>query len=84
MELSGCETVEDMAPQSKGVNTNPLMAVAYPYPNPQTPSFDQSLERILYIWSVRHPASGYVQGLNDLATPFLTVFLAPYIGIHPL
>lgn len=23
----------------------------------------------------RHPASGYVQGINDLVTPFLAVFL---------
>ena len=23
----------------------------------------------------RHPASGYVQGINDLVTPFLMVFL---------
>ncbi|XP_073999300.1 TBC1 domain family member 22 isoform X2 [Rhodnius prolixus] len=32
-------------------------------------------ERILFIWSVRHPASGYVQGINDLVTPFFIVFL---------
>ena len=30
----------------------------------------------MYIWSIRHPASGYVQGINDLVTPFITVFLA--------
>ena len=36
----------------------------------------RSLERILYIWAIRHPASGYVQGMNDLVTPFYTVFLA--------
>jgi hypothetical protein len=36
----------------------------------------QSLERLLYVWSVRHPASGYVQGMNDLATPFMAVFFA--------
>ena len=34
------------------------------------------LERILYIWAIRHPASGYVQGINDLVTPFLLVFIA--------
>ncbi|GBG85093.1 hypothetical protein CBR_g39554 [Chara braunii] len=34
------------------------------------------LERILYIWAIRHPATGYVQGINDLVTPFLTVFLS--------
>jgi hypothetical protein len=37
----------------------------------------QSLERLLYVWSVRHPACGYVQGMNDLATPFMSVFFAP-------
>ena len=36
----------------------------------------KSLERILYIWSIRHPASGYVQGINDLVTPFYIVYLA--------
>jgi len=41
----------------------------------------QSLERILYIWAIRHPASGYVQGINDLATPFFTVFLSAHIGV---
>ena len=32
------------------------------------------LKRILYIWSLRHPASGYVQGLNDLCIPFIIVY----------
>ena len=32
------------------------------------------LTRILYIWSLRHPASGYVQGFNDLCIPFFIVF----------
>jgi hypothetical protein len=35
--------------------------------------------RILYVWSLRHPASGYVQGFNDLCTPFILVFLAQHI-----
>jgi len=41
----------------------------------------QSLERILYVWAIRHPASGYVQGINDLVTPFFQVFLSSYIGM---
>ncbi|KIH88592.1 hypothetical protein SPBR_06684 [Sporothrix brasiliensis 5110] len=40
----------------------------------------RSLERILYVWAVRHPASGYVQGINDLVTPFWQVFLGVYIA----
>lgn len=40
----------------------------------------QSLERLLYVWAIRHPASGYVQGINDLAIPFFQVFLSAYIG----
>ncbi|KAK3656433.1 GTPase-activating protein [Elasticomyces elasticus] len=39
----------------------------------------RSLERILYLWALRHPASGYVQGISDLVTPFYQTFLAQYI-----
>jgi len=38
------------------------------------------LTRVLYIWALHHPASGYVQGINDLLTPFIAVFLSEYIG----
>jgi len=31
---------------------------------------------------MRHPASGYVQGINDIVTPFLIVFLSDYITIN--
>jgi TBC1 domain family member 2 len=37
-------------------------------------------ERILFIWAIRHPASGYVQGINDLVTPFFIVFLQEALG----
>ena len=36
-------------------------------------------ERILFIWAIRHPASGYVQGINDLVTPFFVVFLLEFV-----
>lgn len=36
------------------------------------------LSRLLYIWAMRHPASSYVQGINDLATPLVAVFLSDY------
>ncbi|PYI01067.1 TBC domain-containing protein [Aspergillus sclerotiicarbonarius CBS 121057] len=39
----------------------------------------RSLEKILYVWAIRHPASGYVQGINDLVTPFWQVFLGTYV-----
>ena len=39
----------------------------------------RSLERILYLWAIRHPTSGYVQGINDLVTPFWQVFLGLYM-----
>lgn len=29
--------------------------------------------------AIRHPASGYVQGINDLVTPFFVVFLSEYL-----
>ncbi|XP_074291988.1 uncharacterized protein LOC141618816 [Silene latifolia] len=44
----------------------------------QQPAVQKSLERILYTWAIRHPASGYVQGINDLVTPFLVVFLSEH------
>lgn len=51
-----------------------------PRMNPHIQLFQQMLvqemfERILFIWAIRHPASGYVQGINDLLTPFFIVFL---------
>lgn len=51
-----------------------------PRMNPHVPLFQQNIvqemfERILFIWAIRHPASGYVQGINDLVTPFFIVFL---------
>ncbi|KJE88419.1 TBC1 domain family protein [Capsaspora owczarzaki ATCC 30864] len=46
----------------------------------QSEKVQEILERILYIWAIRHPASGYVQGMNDLVTPFFTVFLTPHVG----
>ncbi|KAF2884594.1 hypothetical protein ILUMI_21574 [Ignelater luminosus] len=51
-----------------------------PRMNPSIPLFQQNIvqemfERILFIWAIRHPAAGYVQGINDLVTPFFIVFL---------
>jgi len=39
----------------------------------------KALERILYVWAIQHPDSGYVQGINDLVTPFFQVFLSALI-----
>lgn len=60
------------------------IVIDVPRTNPHLPLYQyeatqRSLERILYVWALRHPASGYVQGINDLATPFWQVFLAMYI-----
>ncbi|ORZ25237.1 rab-GTPase-TBC domain-containing protein [Absidia repens] len=43
----------------------------------------ECLERILYQWAIRHPASGYVQGINDLVMPIFEVFLSAYIDTDP-
>lgn len=60
------------------------ISIDVPRTNPHIPLYSyeatqRSLERILYVWAIRHPASGYVQGINDLVTPFWQVFLAQYI-----
>jgi hypothetical protein len=31
---------------------------------------------------MRHPASGYVQGINDVVTPFIIVFLSEHVEIN--
>lgn len=53
--------------------TNPSLKL-YSYPDTQ-----KSLRKILYLWAVRHPASGYVQGINDLCTPLYQIFLNNYL-----
>lgn len=55
-----------------------------PRTNPHIPlyqfkSVHNSLHKILYLWAIRHPASGYVQGINDLVTPFFQTFLTEYL-----
>jgi TBC1 domain family member 2 len=55
--------------------------VDVPRTAPEVPLFrnekiKRSLARLLYTWAMRHPASSYVQGINDLATPLFAVFLA--------
>lgn len=44
----------------------------------QQQKVQQLFERILYLWAIRHPASGYVQGMNDLVTPFFLTYLSEY------
>lgn len=60
------------------------ISIDVPRTSPHIPLYgyeatQRSLERILYVWAIRHPASGYVQGINDLVTPFWQVFLGVYI-----
>jgi hypothetical protein len=40
------------------------------------------MRRLLYVWHMRHPASGYVQGINDIVTPFLIVFLTEHCEVN--
>jgi len=56
-----------------------------PRTNPLIPLFQQEVvqhifERLLFVWAVRHPASGYVQGINDLVTPYFIVFLSQHLN----
>ena len=44
-------------------------------------SIQTALKRILLIWHMRHPQSGYVQGMCDIAIPFLIVFLTEVLPI---
>ena len=33
---------------------------------------------VLFVWAVRHPASSYVQGMNDILQPFFFIFIQQY------
>mmetsp|Transcript_5256 Transcript_5256/g.14919 ORF Transcript_5256/g.14919 Transcript_5256/m.14919 type:complete len:440 (-) Transcript_5256:77-1396(-) len=44
----------------------------------KTEAVQRSLERLLLTWSYRNPASGYVQGMNDLVALLYMVFLKPH------
>ena len=37
-------------------------------------------QHVLFVWAVRHPASGYVQGMNDILVPFFFAFVADRLG----
>lgn len=37
------------------------------------------MTRLLFTWAVRHPASGYVQGISDLCAPLLLVFVSEFV-----
>lgn len=50
----------------------------------QHPKVQESFERVLYIWSIRHPASGYVQGMNDLVTPFFLTYLSEHCSTNQI
>lgn len=52
------------------------------YPLFHIPPIQKMLSRILFIWNSRHPASGYVQGINDITTPLLAVFLTDLLDIN--
>ena len=44
----------------------------------KTEAVQRSLERLLLTWSYRNPASGYVQGMNDLVALLYMIFLKPH------
>ncbi|XP_055833690.1 GTPase-activating protein GYP1 [Solanum dulcamara] len=76
--------IPDIERTDEEINMLRQIAVDCPRTVPDVSFFQQaqvqkSLERILYIWAIRHPASGYVQGINDLATPFIVVFLSEHV-----
>jgi hypothetical protein len=40
----------------------------------------KSLERILYIWAIRNPATSYVQGMDDLLATWFLVHLSNHVA----
>ena len=75
--------IDDDSRTAQEQETLRQVLVDVPRTAPEVPLFRNDrirrlLSRLLYIWAMRHPASSYVQGINDLATPLLVVFLSEY------
>ena len=45
----------------------------------RAPQVQSMMIRILFIWAVRHPASGYVQGINFLCAPLLLAYASEHV-----
>ena len=78
------DTLESDRTTQEGETLRQIL-VDLPRTSPDTPFFQQhaiqhAMKRILFIWSSRHPASSYVQGMNDLLTPLLLVCMYPYFN----
>lgn len=63
---------------------SPLQPGMLAFPSPACAVSDRAeaimaCRRCVACHGCRHPASGYVQGINDLVTPFLAVFLSPHM-----
>lgn len=59
--------------------------VDMPRLHPDVPLFHQEpmqalLSRMLYIWGARHPATGYVQGIDDVASVIVVALLEGLVG----
>jgi hypothetical protein len=50
-----------------------------PIPLLRNPRVNILFQHVLFIWAVRHPASGYVQGMNDILLPFFCAFLSEHL-----
>lgn len=77
--------VSDLDRSTLEGETHRQIIVDLPRTCPDNPFFHQqsvrkAMERILYIWAIRHPASGYVQGMNDILTPILLVCAQGFVG----
>lgn len=73
--------IDDQIRTAQEQETLRQVLVDVPRTAPDVPLFRDNrtrrvLARLLYIWAVRHPASSYVQGINDLVTPLIVVFLS--------
>lgn len=79
-EAAGIEQIRKDLPRTRLCGSSPGSALAGLQALADDPRLQSLMERVLLVWSVRHPAAGYVQGLNDVLLPILFVFLADRAG----
>mmetsp|Transcript_13373 Transcript_13373/g.35951 ORF Transcript_13373/g.35951 Transcript_13373/m.35951 type:complete len:387 (-) Transcript_13373:796-1956(-) len=54
--------------------------VALPFVLSECEALQAPVEKALFIWSLRHPATGYVQGMNDLCEMLLCAMLLAHLN----
>lgn len=81
----GCCCIDSQERTEFSVSMLRQIDMDLPRTHPTVPLFQlervrSAMRRVLYLFAVVHPECGYVQGMNEVLTPLMTVFLLEHAG----